>query len=282
MGSLTSSSAVAGDPCFIVGRAPVPFSDSPPTHYTLKIESFSLLKNWPDGFESEEFKAGGYEWKLVLYPNGNKEKNVKDHISVCLKMAGADLLQPGWEVFVDFRLFLLDQNKGIYLVLKDENINKMCFHAAMLDASFDRVIPLEAFTDPSNGYLVGDTCVFGAEVFVCKERRRGKEECITLNARLTFKHPWRIEKFSKLKYEWIESKPFNAVGMKWKLVLYPKGRFGGKGNYVALYLALVDPKSLSPGSKILTEVTCRIINHEGHGDHFVRKGKHLFSTSGSF
>lgn len=54
----------------------------------------------------------------MLYPNGNKEKNVKDHISVCLKMAGADLLQPGWEVFVDFRLFLLDQNKGIYLVLK--------------------------------------------------------------------------------------------------------------------------------------------------------------------
>lgn len=101
----------------------------------------------------------------------------------------------------------------------DENINKMCFHAAMLDASFDRVIPLEAFTDPSNGYLVGDTCVFGAEVFVCKERRRGKEECITLNARLTYKHPWRIEKFSKLKYEWIESKPFNAVGMKWHVYI---------------------------------------------------------------
>ncbi|KAB2625002.1 hypothetical protein D8674_016662 [Pyrus ussuriensis x Pyrus communis] len=226
MSFLTSSSA--GDPCFIVGRAPVPFSDSPPTHYTLKVESFSLLRNRADGFESEEFKAGGYEWKLVFYPNGNKKKNVKDHISVCLKMAGAHLLQPGWEGLVDFRLFLLDQNKAIYLVLMDENINKMCFHAEMLDAGFDRVIPLEAFTDPSNGYLIGDTCVSGAEVYVCKERRRGKGECITLDACLMYKHPWRIEKFSKLTYERIESEPFTAGGKKWKLVLYPNGHFNGK------------------------------------------------------
>ncbi|RXH71660.1 hypothetical protein DVH24_025161 [Malus domestica] len=91
----------------------------------------------------------------------------------------------------------------------------MCFHAAMLDAGFDRVIPLEAFTDPSNGYLIGDTCVFGAEVFVCKQRRRGKGECITLDACLMYKHPWRIEKFSKLKYERIESEPFTAGGKKW-------------------------------------------------------------------
>ncbi|KAM0962269.1 hypothetical protein ACFX2I_021412 [Malus domestica] len=77
-----------------------------------------------------------------------------------------------------------------------------------------------------------------------------------------YKHPWRIEKFSKLKYEWIQSKPFNVVGMKWKLVLFPKGRYGGKGNHVALYLALVDPKSLLPDTKILTEVTFRIINQE--------------------
>ncbi|KAM2745478.1 hypothetical protein PS2_021203 [Malus domestica] len=196
-------------------------------------------------------------------------------------MAGAHLLQPGWEVLVDFRLFLLDQNKAIYLVLMDENINKMCFHAAMLDAGFDRVIPLEAFTDPSNGYLIGDTCVFGAEVFVCKQRRRGKGECITLDACLMYKHPWRIEKFSKLKYERIESEPFTAGGKKWKLVLYPKGTFQWKGTHVALYLTLVDPKSLLPGFKILTEVTFRIINQEGHGDHFVGKGKHRFSTSDS-
>ena len=59
--------------------------------------------------------------ELVLYPDGNKKKNVKDHISLYLVMAGADSLQSGWEVYVDFRLFLLDQNKGIYSVFEGIN-----------------------------------------------------------------------------------------------------------------------------------------------------------------
>ncbi|PQM33535.1 MATH domain and coiled-coil domain-containing protein [Prunus yedoensis var. nudiflora] len=111
--------------------------DSPPIHYTLKIESFSLLKKLYR-FESGEFDAGGYRWKLVVYPKGYKKKNVEDHISVYLEMAGAESLETGWEVFVDFRLFLLDQNKGIYLVLQDANLKKMCLHVAMLEVGFDR------------------------------------------------------------------------------------------------------------------------------------------------
>lgn len=56
--------------------------------------------------------------KLSLYQNGNKKKNVKDFISVYLEMAGVKSLQAGWEVYVDLRVFLLDQNKGSYLVLQ--------------------------------------------------------------------------------------------------------------------------------------------------------------------
>lgn len=56
--------------------------------------------------------------KLVLYPNGNKRENVEDHISLYLVIAGENSLLPGWEVCVDFRLFLLDQKLGKYLVLE--------------------------------------------------------------------------------------------------------------------------------------------------------------------
>lgn len=52
--------------------------------------------------------------KLVIYPNGNKKKNVRGHMSIYLEMAGLDSLQTGWEVHVDFRLFLLHQNTGIF------------------------------------------------------------------------------------------------------------------------------------------------------------------------
>ncbi|XP_048427726.1 MATH domain and coiled-coil domain-containing protein At3g58370-like isoform X2 [Pyrus x bretschneideri] len=106
------------------------YSDSPPTHYTLKIRSFSLLtKNLEDEYESGEFEAGGYKWKLVLYPNGNKKKNVEGHISVYLEMVRAESLQNGCEVYVDFRFFLLDQNKGMFLVIqeagKGESVSKI-------------------------------------------------------------------------------------------------------------------------------------------------------------
>ncbi|KAK4856746.1 hypothetical protein QYF36_020708 [Acer negundo] len=74
-------------------------SDAPPTHYKLKIQLFSLLvKNAVEKYESAEFEAGGYKWKLVLYPNGNKSKNVKDHISLYLTLADTSSLPP--EVFV--------------------------------------------------------------------------------------------------------------------------------------------------------------------------------------
>ncbi|XP_050374734.1 uncharacterized protein LOC126792325 [Argentina anserina] len=92
-------------------------TDSLPTHCCLNIQSFSLLTEYHgvSGYESKEFEAGGYSWKSVLYPNGDKKKNVKDHISVYLRIAGEDTLRASWGVCVDFRLFLLDQNKGRYL-----------------------------------------------------------------------------------------------------------------------------------------------------------------------
>ncbi|CAL8079474.1 unnamed protein product [Prunus armeniaca] len=266
-----------------------PFSNSPPTHYILKVESFSSLERHSAGrYESGQFDAGGYKWKLVVYPNGYKQKNVDDHISVYLEMAGADSLQTGWEVFVDFRLFLLDQNKGIYLVLQDANLKKMCLHVAMLEVGFDRVIPLKAFADASNGYLIDDTCVFGAEVFVCKERRAGKAECLPRinnavivseeNNDFMNKHVWKIEEFSKLKPEPLESKPFNAGGQTWKIQLFPKGDSHGKDTHVSLYLTLANPEKLSTASKILAQFTLRIVD-QLNAKHFFRQGNFWFSAS---
>ncbi|KAG6765688.1 hypothetical protein POTOM_029741 [Populus tomentosa] len=94
-------------------------SDASPVHYIVKIELFSLLaKNAVEKYESGVFKAGGYTWKLVLYPSGNKSRNVKDYISLYLAKVDASSLPLGWEVHVIFRLFLLDQNKDSYLVIQ--------------------------------------------------------------------------------------------------------------------------------------------------------------------
>lgn len=66
-------------------------------------------------------------------------------------------------------------------------------------AGFDKLIALKDFTDASNGYLVDDTCVFGAEVFVRKETRPPKV-CPSIIKRTskTYKHAWKVLKFSSL------------------------------------------------------------------------------------
>ncbi|KAF3456463.1 hypothetical protein FNV43_RR01113 [Rhamnella rubrinervis] len=255
-------------------------SEAPPTHYTLKIQSFSLLtKNSIDRYESGDFEAGGYKWKLVVYPNGNKNKNAKEHISLYLALTKETSVQTGWEVYAVFRLFLLDQNKDNYIVLQDAVGRERRFHDMKLEWGFDQFIPLKAFNDASNGYLVDETCVFGAEVFVCKERRTSKGESLSMiKDAITYKHVWKVENFSKLDEEYNDSRAFNAGDQKWKIKLYPTGKGEGLGTHLSLYLALADPKSLPPGSKIYADFTLRILD-QMHAKHYFGKASYWFSAS---
>ncbi|KAH9684100.1 TRAF-like family protein [Citrus sinensis] len=212
-------------------------------------------------YESGDFEAGGYKWKLVLYPAGNKSKNVKEHISVYLAMENTSSLQHGWEVYAVFRLFLLDQNKGNFLILQDAMGIERRFHRLKLEWGFDEFIPIKAFNDASNGFLLEDTCVFGAEVFVSKERSTGKGECLSMiKDAPSIKHVWRIDNFSKLRSECCDSQVFNSGDQKWKIQLYPTGRRHGTGTHLAMYLALADSTTLTPGSKIYAEFTVRLLD----------------------
>ncbi|XP_048427957.1 uncharacterized protein LOC103961303 isoform X1 [Pyrus x bretschneideri] len=255
------------------------YSDSAPTHYTLKIGSFSWLTEiFADKYESGGFEAGGYKWKLVLYPNGNKKKNVEGHISVYLEMVGADSLQTGCEVYVDFRFFLLDQNKGTFLVLQDANKKELCFHGMMRYLGFDKLITLKSFTDASNGYVIDDSCVIGAEVFVCNERRAGKGESISMiEVGVMCKHVWKVENFSRLSADCCESEPFPAGERKWKILLYPKGNGDGKGTHISLFLELDDPEKV-PGFKVFAEFSLRIVD-QMHAKHEWFIADNWFSNS---
>ncbi|GAY69433.1 hypothetical protein CUMW_271950, partial [Citrus unshiu] len=70
---------------------------------------------------------------------------------------------------------------------------------------FDKFIPLRAFNDASNGYLVEGTCVFDAEELV-KERNKFKGECLSMKEiASSCKYVWKIENFSKLDAGYEES-----------------------------------------------------------------------------
>ena len=56
--------------------------------------------------------------KLVIYPIGNKDKNVTEYIFLYLAIEAADLRPPSWEVHAIFRFFLHDQIRDNYLTIE--------------------------------------------------------------------------------------------------------------------------------------------------------------------
>ena len=89
------------------------------------------------------------------------------------------------------------------------------FHKEKHEWGFDEFISLKEFKGSPKGYLVDDTCVFGAEVFV-KERIIQKGECLSMiKDAINYKTTWEINKFSKLGAKVCESKEFNAGDQKW-------------------------------------------------------------------
>ncbi|KAF9606351.1 hypothetical protein IFM89_025019 [Coptis chinensis] len=240
--------------------------DDPPTHFTFAIQSFSLLQKCSiERYETSIFEAGGYKWKLCLFPNGNKNKNVKEHVSLYLVIAETNSLPPGWHVNVVFRFFLFDQIRDKYLTMEDVKATGKRFHAMKTEWGFDQLIALKTFNDPSNGYLVDDECVFGAEVFTCNEKSQGKGERLSMiKGATSCKNTWKIENYPKLEKgsmkECLESEPFTAGDHKWLVRLYPNGFGEGKGNSVSLYLALADSSALPAGRTVYVDFTLRFMN----------------------
>ncbi|XP_021886895.1 probable inactive serine/threonine-protein kinase fnkC [Carica papaya] len=146
--------------------------DKPPRHYLLIINNFSsLLDLHVKKIESGVFTAGGYKWKLILYPNGNEKARVENCISFYLAMEDTTSLPPRFEVNVDLRVFVLEQLQKKFIAVQDSKRPIRVFNGSRLVLGFAKFISLENFKDENNGFLLEDSCTFGVEVFVAKSTR---------------------------------------------------------------------------------------------------------------
>ncbi|XP_060190403.1 BTB/POZ and MATH domain-containing protein 2-like [Lycium barbarum] len=200
--------------------------ETSPAHYLLKIESFSLLSESDiKKFESNEFEAGGYKWKMIIYPDGNARENGSEHISVYLAISGTSSLLAGWEVNAIFTFFLFNQLRDNYLSVRAlmtvRSAEKMRrFQPIKSLWGHPKFLSHETFKEASNGYLVDDKCVIGAEIFVVQRQSVG--ECLSMvKYNDSFKCEWKICNFSNLGKDWF-SEEFTVGGYKWKLWLNPK------------------------------------------------------------
>ncbi|XVF79800.1 hypothetical protein PTKIN_Ptkin15bG0018700 [Pterospermum kingtungense] len=250
--------------------------DFPPAHYSFKINSFSLFSE-EDSIEKYEtgiFEAGGYKWRLSLYPNGNKKSNGDGFISLYLQIAETERLSLGWQINVNFKFFVFDQIRDKYLVIEDAGKR---FHQMKTEWGFDQLLPLECFNDTSNGYLVDDSCVFGAEVFVIEQKFNW--ECLSLiNEPDGNPISFKLENFSKLGEKYYESPSQSVAGFKWKLRVYPHGHRDGKTG-LSLFLGLVEAPGVPPERKLHVKYKLRVMNQIS-SKHSERSGVDRFIAEG--
>uniref|UniRef100_A0A6N2LUY1 MATH domain-containing protein n=1 Tax=Salix viminalis TaxID=40686 RepID=A0A6N2LUY1_SALVM len=157
------------------------------------------------------------------------------------------------------------------------------FHGLKLEWGFDEFIQRSTFNDSRYGFLVEDTCVLGAEVFVCRERSRGKGEVLSMTKQpATFKYTWKIENFLKLDEKRQESQIFKFTDkIRWKILLYPKGKDSRMGTHLSLYLAL-DLETLPAGFRLYVDYTLRIVDQvKDRKLDLSAKAKHWFGASSS-
>ncbi|GMQ03968.1 hypothetical protein CsSME_00049562 [Camellia sinensis var. sinensis] len=255
--------------------------DIPPAHYIFKVERFSLLSQIltdteEQNYESDIFEASGYKWKLSLYPNGDKEREGEGHISVYLVIVETRNLPLGWEVNVNFKLFVYNQIQDKYMTIQDINGKVRRFHGMKREWGFAQLLPLSTFNDAANGYLIRDTCVFGAEVFVINYTGRG--ECLTLGKELDNTHTWKIDNFSSLDGKIHFSDVFTIGNHKWKLWLYPKGDSLEKDKWLSLYLVLDNWNTFPSERKTYSKFSLRIRN-QYNDQHVEFTASNCFSAS---
>ncbi|CAL5381010.1 unnamed protein product [Camellia sinensis] len=224
----------------------------PPAHFIFKIE------------------------KLSFYPNGDKTRKGEGHISLYLVIAETSNLPIGWEVNVNFKLFVYDQIQDKYMTIQDANGKVRRFHGMKTECGFAQLLPLNTFNDADNGYLICDTCIFGAEVFVINYTGRGQS--INILKELDCTYTWKIDNFSSLDGQIHYSDVFTFGNRKWNLQIYPKGDLTAKDKCMSLFLGLDDLKTFPSERKTYAKYKMRIKN-QYHGEHIEIEGFDCFTSS---
>ncbi|KAJ4829155.1 ubiquitin carboxyl-terminal hydrolase 13 [Turnera subulata] len=136
-----------------------PAEDSPSSRFTWRIDDFSKIHMRK--YYSDVFVAGGYKWRVLIFPKGN---NVES-LSMYLDVADASYLPYGWTRFAQFSLGVVNQLNPKLSVKKDAQHQ---FNVRESDWGFTPFMPLHELYDPSRGYLVNDTLIIEAAVLVHK------------------------------------------------------------------------------------------------------------------
>ncbi|ESQ47845.1 hypothetical protein EUTSA_v10021949mg [Eutrema salsugineum] len=238
--------------------------------YTICSFNTLLKSTNTERYVSRPFSASGYNWTLVVYPNGNKKDNGAGFLSLYVAIDNSTL-SPHQEVYVDLRFYVFNKIEKKFFTIQDTHGWRFNLFKTMW--GFSQVLPVNTFKDSKNGYLYdGDHCEFGVDVTI--PSRFEKSELFTVAER--FHNPrftWTIRGFSTLLKDTYYSDVFSIGGRRWNIQLHPSGRAWGEGKALSMYLILNANEKFRPYEKIYVRAKLRILidnwfNGPGYGDGF--------------
>ncbi|WJX84974.1 hypothetical protein P8452_67490 [Trifolium repens] len=161
--------------------------------FTWKIENFSRLN--AEKIYSEPFILCGYpsgteagrELKISLCRKGNK-----NNLSIYLEAVKTANMSEGWRRDVEYKLVVFNQLETYRTFTKG-----VFYFPYFLCWGYDSFMNFTWLCNPENGFIVKDTCIVGAEVFVSKSSR---EKQVNKGVNLTVS-PVSIEPTKKVNAE---------------------------------------------------------------------------------
>ncbi|KAL8035450.1 hypothetical protein ABFS82_12G095100 [Erythranthe guttata] len=241
----------------------VEMRDALPAHFLTKIESFSLLLEYGiDKYETREFEAGGLKWRLIIYPDGDEYENKEKghHISVYLALSDISSLSADWEFNVVFTIFLYNQILDKYHCFR---VKERRFNETKCKWGFPKLMFKKMLFDQSNGYLVDDNLVIGAEVLVIKRLPVIENVALFKPTENSQKRDWNIQEFSKLEQNvWI-SEEFTITNVNWKMKLYPNIDSNSEGSGLSMDLVCASADTFDVHQKVKAEFCMRLKGKPG-------------------
>ncbi|CAN7004155.1 unnamed protein product, partial [Brassica oleracea var. botrytis] len=208
--------------------------DERPSSKIVTIAGYSVIKGRGEPYESSVFEAAGYKWRLVLYVVGNANDGGAGYISLYVRIEETESLPFGWELNnVDLKLFVHNPKLNKYLTVTDGALKR--FNGVKKELGFGQLIALSTFENTNEGYIVQDTCSFGAEILIVKPAEVQEKVTFISNPPDNV-FTWKILRFSNLEDKFYYSADFLVGDRYWRLGFNPKGDGGGRPHALPIFL----------------------------------------------
>ncbi|KAK9269009.1 hypothetical protein L1049_000777 [Liquidambar formosana] len=175
--------------------------DGLPWEFTWKIENFVRLKDFLKKgkmtghcIKSKRFQIGNQDFRLLVYPRGHSQAPL--YLSMYLEVSDSRNTSCDWSCFAVYKLTVVNQRMKEKSV-KKESVNR--YSKALRYGGWREFMTLSSLFDQNSGFLIQDTVVFSAEVFILKETflmqdfRESSNRTFHVNSNGSFM--WKVENF---------------------------------------------------------------------------------------